>query len=48
MKKEFYTPPYMEFFDFDLKEPLCNSIDTVPDYNYDPIDTDDLFNDLIV
>lgn len=45
MKKETYLKPDLELIRFHFQGPLCDSTDMIPDYDINPLDSDDLFNE---
>lgn len=47
IKKEVYLSPQAEVLDLSYADPVCQAMSgEVPDYNYDPLDPDDLFSDI--
>lgn len=47
IKKEVYLSPQAEVLDLSYADPVCQAASRdVPDYNYDPLDPDDLFSNI--
>lgn len=44
-KKDLYTSPQAEVLEMSYADPVCQALSNgVPDYDYDPLDPDYLFN----